>query len=152
MPEETPGAIIGRKVRRLRDAGLWTRDELAAMAGVSRQAIAHLELGMAARPRRTTIEKLAGALGVEIETLLEGIDGAGVPLGASRPEEAFRVVGRIVEDENGDQWSRWVVKWSAPEDERGQYRTIIGQLIGGADYEEETLTPEQAAVLMAGAV
>ena len=71
---------------------------------------------------------------------------------APRPEEAFRVVGRIVEDEDGNHLRRWTVKWNAPEEERGQYRAIIGQLIGGADYEEETLSPEQAAVLMAGAV
>jgi excisionase family DNA binding protein len=71
---------------------------------------------------------------------------------ASRPEEAFRIVGRIVEDENGDQWARWVVKWNVPPAERGQYREIIAELLSGADYDEEALTPRQARVLMAGAV
>ncbi len=68
---------------------------------------------------------------------------------ASRPEEAFRVVGRVVEDEDRNHEWRWVVKWNTPEDERGQYREILAELIPGADYDEETLTPEQAAVLMA---
>ena len=76
--------------------------------------------------------------------------GAQAPLvEESRPEEAFRLVGGVVKDENGHQWFRWVVKWNTPEDERGQYREILAELIPGADYDEETLTPEQAAVLMA---
>jgi transcriptional regulator with XRE-family HTH domain len=70
MSEERAGAIIGRNVRRLRDGGLWTREELAEKAGVSRQTIAHLELGTSGRPRRGTIEKLAEALDVPFETLL----------------------------------------------------------------------------------
>jgi transcriptional regulator with XRE-family HTH domain len=151
MEQETPGAAIGRRVRRLRDHGLWTRSELAERAGVSRPAIANLELGTSDRPRRGTIEKLAKALGVDVEELLA--DDAPAPLAAARrPDEAFRVVGRIVEDEDGNHERRWTVKWNTPEDERDQYREIIAELISGADYDEVTLTPEQAAVLMAGAV
>ena len=70
----------------------------------------------------------------------------------SRPEEAFRVVGGVVKDEDGNQWFRWVVKWNVPPEERGQYREIIADLIPGADYDEVTLTPEEAAVLMAAGV
>jgi excisionase family DNA binding protein len=69
----------------------------------------------------------------------------------SRPGEAFRVVGRIVEDEDGNHERRWTVKWSVPSHERGQYRADVRMLIGTDDYDEETLTPEQAAVLMADA-
>jgi transcriptional regulator with XRE-family HTH domain len=152
MEQETPGAAIGRRVRHLRDHGLWTRSELAERTGLSRQAIANLELGTSDRPRRGTIEKLARALGVDIETLLGGVGDEAPKAEASRPEEAFRIVGRIVEDENGDQWFRWAVKWNATPAERGQYREIIVQLISGADYDEEELTPEEARVLMAGAV
>jgi transcriptional regulator with XRE-family HTH domain len=151
MLEETPGVIIGRKVRRLRDAGLWTREELAAMAGVSRQAIAHLELGIAIRPRRGTVEKLARALGVDIETLLEGVGDEAPKAEALRPEEAFRAVGRVVEDENDNQWFRWAVKWNVPPAERDQYREIIADQFGD-DYDEEEMSPELAAALMAGAV
>ncbi len=70
----------------------------------------------------------------------------------SRPEEAFRVVGGVVKDEDGNQWFRWVVKWNVPPEERGQYREIIAELLPGAEYDEEALTPRQARVLMAGAV
>ncbi len=89
MAEETAGAIIGRNVRHLRDAGLWTRSELAEKSGVSRQAIAHMELGISDRPRRGTIEKLAKGLGVDVETLLEGVyeaeGGHDDPLVAAAP-------------------------------------------------------------------
>jgi len=89
MAEETAGAIIGRNVRHLRDAGLWTRSELAEKSGVSRQAIAHMELGISDRPRRGTIEKLANGLGVDVETLLAGVyeaaGGHDDPLVAAAP-------------------------------------------------------------------
>jgi excisionase family DNA binding protein len=71
---------------------------------------------------------------------------------ASRPEEAFRVVGRIVENEDGTNERRWTVKWNVPPVERHQYREIIADLIPGAEYDEEELTPQEARVLMAGAV
>ena len=158
MAEETAGAIIGRNVRRLRDGGLWTREELADRARVSRQTIAHLELGTSGKPRRVTIEKLARALGVPVATLLAGTDGDALPKAQSplpppdqRPDDAFVLTGRIVEDEDGDQRFRWVVKWVAPEQERGQYRAVLREMTGG-DYAEEEMTPEAAEVLMAGAV
>ncbi len=62
------------------------------------------------------------------------------------------VVKRVEEDENGDEWFRWVVKWGVPlEDERGQYRAIIAQLVGGADYREEEMSPLAAELIAAGA-
>jgi hypothetical protein len=58
-------------------------------------------------------------------------------------------VGRIVEGKGGTNERRWVVKWAVPEDERDRYRDDVRMLTGGDDYDEETLTTEQAAVLMA---
>ena len=69
----------------------------------------------------------------------------------SRPAEAFRAVGRVVEDEDGNHEWRWVVKWNVPPAERDQYREIIADQFGG-DYDEEEMSPELAAALMAGAV
>ena len=108
MAEETAGAIIGRNVRNLRDAGLWTRSELAEKSGVSRQAIAHLELGTSDRPRRGTIEKLARGLGVEVETLLRGVEGSNVPLGIAPPLTPWdRVWARInLLESTAAQWER----------------------------------------------
>ena len=110
MAEETAGAIIGRNVRNLRDAGLWTRSELAEKSGVSRQAIAHLELGTSDRPRRGTIEKLARGLGVEVETLLKGVDGSNVPLDIAPPPTPWeRVWARInLLEKAAAQWERLV--------------------------------------------
>lgn len=79
MAEEAPGAVIGRNIRAMREGGMYTRGELAEKAGVSAQGIAHLELGMSERPRRTTLEKIARGLGVDVETLLEGTGGAEAP-------------------------------------------------------------------------
>jgi transcriptional regulator with XRE-family HTH domain len=123
-----------------------TQDELGKRAGLSGYTISRIESEQV-EPRVSTMRKIAGALGIKPEEL-----AARPKAEASRPEEAFRVVGRIVEDENGDQSSRWVVKWSAPPAERGQYREIIAELISGDEYDEEELTPEEARVLMAGAV
>jgi transcriptional regulator with XRE-family HTH domain len=145
MEQETPGAAIGRRVRRLRDHGLWTRSELADRAGISRHAITHLELGISARPRRGTIEKLAGALGVGVETLLED-----APLPRSREEAAFVVVGRIVADGNGDERVRMAVQWNVPPQERGPYRKDLHELLGD-DYLEEEMSPEAAELLATGA-
>ncbi len=149
------GAIIGRNVRRLRDGGLWTREELAEKAGVSRQTIAHLELGTSGRPRRGTIEKLADALDVPIETLLAGTDGAAEitdatePLPQKRAEHPLVIVGRVESD-----GLRMVVLWNVPPDEREPYRASL-RMNGVVDFREEEMDPqaaEQAAVLIAGAV
>ena len=152
MAEGTPGEVVGRNLRTLRERGLYSRTELAERSGVSEPGITRLELGMVSRPRRTTLERLARVLDVPVETLLEQ-EAAPAPLAeARRPEEAFRVVGRIVKDEAGNDQRRWTVKWNVPEEERDQHRALIAQLIGSDDYDEETLTPEQAVVLMAGVV
>jgi transcriptional regulator with XRE-family HTH domain len=71
MAEASPGAIIGRNVRAVREAKLFSRAELANRAGVSLAGIDNLERGLSARPRRRTIEKLARALEVDVDTLLE---------------------------------------------------------------------------------
>ena len=152
MAEGTPGEIVGRNLRALRERGMYSRTELAERAGVSEPGITRLELGMVSRPRRRTLEKLARVLGVTVETLLEQ-EAAPTPVaGEPRPEEAFRVVGRIVEDEAGNHARRWTVKWAVPPEERGRYLSDVRMLTGTDDYDEETLTPEAAKVLLAKAV
>ena len=128
MAEERAGAIIGRNVRRLRDGGLWTREELAAKAGVARQTIAHLELGTSGRPRRGTIEKIAGALDVPIETLLAGTDGETPKAEAPRSSEEERRRVQLEEVRHGYRetregvedyvvrWERWLETGGIPEE------------------------------------
>jgi transcriptional regulator with XRE-family HTH domain len=71
MAEASPGAIIGRNLRTVREAKLFSRADLAERAGVSLAGIDNLERGLSARPRRRTIEKLARALQVDVDTLME---------------------------------------------------------------------------------
>src|SRR5215212_11978146 len=78
MTEGSPGETIGRNVRAVREAKLFSRAVLAERAGVSLAGIDNLERGLSARPRRRTIEKLAKALDVDVGVLMEG---AGHPLG-----------------------------------------------------------------------
>jgi len=70
MAEGSPGEIIGRNIRAVREAQLLSRTELAERSGVSKAGIDNLERGLSARPRRRTIEKLARALAVPVEHLM----------------------------------------------------------------------------------
>ncbi len=137
---------IGEQLREHRDKAMLTQDELGKRAGLSGYTISRIESDQV-EPRVSTMRKIAGALGIKPEEL-----AARPKAEASRAEEAFRVVGGVVEDEDGNHEWRWVVKWNVPPEERGQYREIIAELLPGADYDEVTLTPEQARELMAGAV
>ena len=74
METQTPGQIIGANIRTVRTAGMFTRHELADRAGLSVQGIIRIEQGRSARPRRASIEKIAEALEVPVERLLEGTE------------------------------------------------------------------------------
>ncbi len=62
-----PGAFA-RNLRAVRAYVDMDQYELAEKSGVSQATIAMLERGHR-QPRRSTVEKLAAALGVEVETL-----------------------------------------------------------------------------------
>jgi transcriptional regulator with XRE-family HTH domain len=66
----TPGQIVGRNVRAVREEQLLSQRELAERSGVAKITIATLELGRSAHPRRRTVEKLAGALSIPVDELL----------------------------------------------------------------------------------
>ena len=78
MAEEKAGAIIGRKVRRLRDGGLWTREELAAK-----------EEAEIAILREYLPEPLTER---ELQAL---VDDAVAATGASSPRDLGKVMGRL---------------------------------------------------------
>lgn len=62
-------AAFGEHLRRLRqDAGLSQRG-LGERAGLTREHVAKLERGLQV-PRRPTLERLAGGLGVEVNALV----------------------------------------------------------------------------------
>ena len=66
----TPGEIVGRNIRAMREGQLLSQRELAERSGVAKITIATMELGRSAHPRRRTVEKLAVALGVPVEELM----------------------------------------------------------------------------------
>ena len=57
------------RLRAIRERKALTQDELAELAGVSRQTVIKIEGGL--EPRPPTIRKLAAALGVEPQDLME---------------------------------------------------------------------------------
>jgi len=63
---------IADRVRRLRDAAGMTQAELADESGISRPSMNEIETGITAKPRRSTLVKIAGALGVSTDYLQTG--------------------------------------------------------------------------------
>lgn len=75
MTPPTPGAVAERfaqNLLRARESADLTQEELAFRASLHRTEVGLLERGMR-MPRIDTLAKLAGALGVELATLLYGI-------------------------------------------------------------------------------
>lgn len=63
-------AVNGEKLREARLAKVVDRQELAERSGVSRSAIARIELGQS-NARLSTIKKLVSVLGIDPSTLIE---------------------------------------------------------------------------------
>lgn len=63
-------AAIGAKVRAERQAREWTLDQLAEKSGVSRRMVINVEQG-AANPSVTTLLRLADALGIGLQALVD---------------------------------------------------------------------------------
>jgi transcriptional regulator with XRE-family HTH domain len=77
---------LAARLRVLRHFRGWTQGQLGQEAGVSRQYVSGLEKGKRPRPRGETLERLATALGVDVEQLL---GQAPLPeLGAVAPADA----------------------------------------------------------------
>ena len=65
---------IGENVADVRRSRMWTQARLADEAGVSPTTVSGIESGRISRPHFGTLRKLAGALGVEPETLISPPD------------------------------------------------------------------------------
>jgi transcriptional regulator with XRE-family HTH domain len=61
------------RLKLIRERKALTQDQLARLAGVSRITVARLEAGVD-EPRPTTTRKLADALGVQPEALMDPLD------------------------------------------------------------------------------
>ena len=64
--------VLGHNLIRLRKQRRWTQVMLADIAGVSGPAISQLESGVSLGHVRT-LQKIAGALGVTVSELLDGV-------------------------------------------------------------------------------
>src|SRR5713226_10117407 len=77
-----PGAADGLRLRLARQARGFSQQQLAGMAGVSRQAVSAVESGQSDPSLRVALA-LAQALGMTVDELFGG--GAAVPAVAARP-------------------------------------------------------------------
>jgi transcriptional regulator with XRE-family HTH domain len=119
-----PGARIGQNLRAVREAALLSRPVLASRAGVSVATIDHIERGITPRPRRTTLEKIAGPLRVTVDDL---IGGATLP---TSPPLTLAAMWRASEAD------RQRALEAASEDEVARY---LSDVDGQLDWAEQTL-------------
>jgi transcriptional regulator with XRE-family HTH domain len=89
-PEEFAG--IGELIRRYRTAAGLTQEELSEKADISVRAVRNLEHGLARRPRRSTLQLLAGALGLDGDTAARLVDLARRSGASSPPRELSAVI------------------------------------------------------------
>src|SRR6476661_9547814 len=80
---------LGEQIKRLRKGRGWTRDDLAARAGITGAYLSMLESGKRANPTRDVLLKLAEVLGVSVAEL-EGEDD---PLAGEFPAATLRELG-----------------------------------------------------------
>jgi transcriptional regulator with XRE-family HTH domain len=66
---------IGTTVKRLRIASGMTQQDLAVKAGLSIAAVSQIEQGTNNDPRATTLRKLAAALGVTVDAIVNPPEG-----------------------------------------------------------------------------
>lgn len=88
---------VAREIRRLRKEKDWTQTELAVYAGSSQPTINQIESG-ARNPSTRTLEKIAGALGVEVRDLFPKAEAAQEPR-LFEPSEGLKSSHNIA-----DQW------------------------------------------------
>lgn len=70
-PDEAPNPELGRRIAELRKAaGIASQEAAAAKSGVSLRQWHRLEKGLVIHPRRTTLDRVAAALEVELADLV----------------------------------------------------------------------------------
>src|SRR4051794_31324802 len=82
---------LAQRVRDCRYSKGWGPDELASRAYISRTALYQIESGKTALPRAGTLRRIALALEVSMDCLLEHEEAKGLPAGPrARPRSAGR--------------------------------------------------------------
>lgn len=109
---------FGEKVRAARIGRNWTQDQLAEVAGISKRALINYETKGILPKSRETYYKLAEALGIESDVLLdenaEFVMKAGESFGSRGAKEALQLVQRVtalyaggeLDDEDMDAMNR----------------------------------------------
>lgn len=63
-------SLLGRNIKRARNAAGWTQEELMSRAGVEQDYVSKLERGQK-NPQLSTLLKFANALGMSVDELLK---------------------------------------------------------------------------------
>lgn len=63
--------FVGAKLKEARETRFWSQRDLAREAGVSPTTVMHLETGQNPNPRLSTVRKVADALGIDPNELVE---------------------------------------------------------------------------------
>lgn len=72
-PLEGPSRALGTAIRQLREDGGITQEDLAHEAGITTGTLSKIERGLA-NPSWTTVERIAGALGVKVAQLAAAVE------------------------------------------------------------------------------
>ena len=81
----TAESSVGLRIRHTRSERGWTQDQLATAVGVSRSAVAQWETDRSGQVRGN-LSRIAGALGVSVEYLLNGV-ASRMPANAASGDE-----------------------------------------------------------------
>src|SRR5918994_527727 len=93
-------AKVSDRVRRLRKEHALTQEEVARRAGLTLNSYGDIERGHVRDPHLSSLEAIAGALGVPIQALVS--EEAAVPLadasGTGQPEEVVRDLAEVAQE------------------------------------------------------
>lgn len=81
-------STLGERVRRVREQRKLTQQQLGEKVGVSKKAISKIERGETKSPTPHHLRKLASALGVDYNWILDGDDGPGI----QEPQPAYGTI------------------------------------------------------------
>ena len=84
--------VIGETIRKLRIERDLTQETLAGNAGISPTTLGNIETGRTRNPDRDTVDSLAKALEVPIETLIEAGPDMGRGIGAAMLPESVKPI------------------------------------------------------------
>lgn len=112
-----PSTVLGEVLRRARESLGRSPEQVGAVVGIAGRTIRRLEAGESDRPRRVTLETLAGFYGLEADALIGLADAPAEPvalLQLLRDEVAARTAPEVVEALEGidDEPIELAMRWA----------------------------------------